>query len=171
MKCGKATTSNCGVEKKQQQKTRLIREYVEEAAARLLSAQMLFSLVLISSALFLLVSSLLRSATVHSRSCETIRPIKRCLPAIKIVCSPQWERKWGEWKGKINNFWRQILNCFYCILTLISLKCSEQSTGDMTAPTGIYKVDGKTSPQHLNVCHGPLSGRSATQILYPLFDN
>lgn len=84
----------------------------EEAAFWLLSAQMLFSLVLISTVQFLLSSSPLRSTTVRSQSCETIRPIKRCLPAIKIICSPRWERKWGEWKEKSTTFWDRSLIVF-----------------------------------------------------------
>lgn len=93
-------------------KCRFIWICIENAAVWLLRAQMFLFLVVIITALFFPQSR--RTQLRHtSRSCETIRPIKRCLPAIKSVCSPQRAMNKECEKREINNFCIRVPNCFY----------------------------------------------------------
>lgn len=94
-------------------------------------------------------------ATVHLQSRETIRPIKPCLPAISIFCSPQWEWKWGEWEEESRTAADRTPNCLYSILTLIRQKYGEDSMREQ-------RVDSQAFLLCFNVYHRSLSGRCET---------
>lgn len=128
--------------------------------------------LLISAALFLPSFHPCCSATVQY-TCGPVRQSDESKDVYQpLRVSARLDDRQNEESGKeINNFWRQIFNCFCSILTLIRLKYRGESVREEMAATGIWKVDGKTFLKCLNVYHGPLSGRSATPILYLLSDN